>query len=98
MVAKTQTRNSFPLGLVHYIDFNIPFGCRFCVFLRPVYGRFHDFHCVDGKTKQCCGFIPFRSNGVPREEPEEQGGRFAFGTDKYAVPVFGKCVGINSGL
>ena len=37
------------MGLVYHPDFCLPVGCRFCIFLCPEYGRFHDFYRIIGE-------------------------------------------------
>ena len=51
VVAKTQTWDTFPLGLVYNIDINFSFRSRFRIFLCIINGRFNDLYCIYGKEK-----------------------------------------------
>ena len=57
--------STFPMGLVYHPDFCLPVGCRFCIFLCPEYGRFHDFYRINGPQGKRSCFISFRCNDVP---------------------------------
>ena len=64
------------------------------VFLCAWYGRGHDFHRVYGATGKRGGFLPVWCHDIPREEPEEQGGRFDISADWYVLPLLRKCIRI----
>ena len=63
MVSAPQRGRQVPFQLGHRRYLGIPYGSRFPLFLCLVVPRSYDFHCVDGKARQCDSFVPFLGRG-----------------------------------
>ena len=58
VVSAAKDNYPFPLEVDHCFHFPVSVCGRFCLFLCPQLRRLHDFHCLDGASRQCGGILP----------------------------------------
>ena len=87
MVSAPQRGRQVPFQLGYSRYLGISYGSRFPLFLCLVVPRSYDFHCVDGKARQCDSFVPFWGVDVPRAQPALKGRGFDIGAAGNGVPV-----------